>query len=570
MANTVVNDADPADDYQFLLAEQRAELTAAQSLESDLDFAFRLQFEEAISASIANLPSSSKPSSSSYSSQRRQQQPTQNDTVVTTFAALQSEELKKTELELADSDQAKLEMCKTREELNRLIHDQMFAKEISSIPDDEWSEWGGNFEKPYGEGTSKSVVDGDDCEFRLYFKGLVSQESVNGKTVEFSGIGVAICGPMDNVIFELKKPLIGDRMNKNAVEIKALIEGLNAALSLELKRVQFFTDYFPLYQFITGRWPPKQRKIAVLVNQVHLLRREFQSCNPVLVARNDLKYGLKLARDAIVCQTTLPAELNHGIIMIETCVICLEDTDVGNMFMVDGCLHRYCFSCMKLHVENKLLHAMVPKCPHDGCKSELKVDRCIKFLTPKLLERLKQCITEASIPAMERVYCPYPKCSALMTRNLVSKSSKNGFVGGGSGTRKCVKCQGLFCINCKVPWHKDMTCYEYKRLNPNPPTEDVKLKSLASMNLWRQCVKCNHMIELSEGCYHMTCRCGYEFCYNCGATWENKKATCSCPLWDEDNILFDDDVDSDEEEVIGRFYHSDYDDEDEEDDDDWY
>ncbi|KAK0604533.1 hypothetical protein LWI29_016598 [Acer saccharum] len=51
MATTVVNDADPADDLQLLLAEQRAELTAAQSLESDLDFAFRLQFEEAISAS---------------------------------------------------------------------------------------------------------------------------------------------------------------------------------------------------------------------------------------------------------------------------------------------------------------------------------------------------------------------------------------------------------------------------------------------------------------------------------------------------------------------------------------
>ncbi|KAK3206072.1 hypothetical protein Dsin_020118 [Dipteronia sinensis] len=219
---------------------------------------------------------------------------------------------------------------------------------------------------------------------------------------------------------------------------------------------------------------------CVLVNQVHLLRREFQSCNPVLVARNDLKYGLKLARDGIVYQTTLNAELSHGKIMMETCVICLEDTDVGNTFRVDCCLHRYYFSCMRLHVENKLLHAMVPKCPHDGCKSELKVDSCRKFL----LERLKQCIREASIPAMDKLYCPYPKCSALMTRKQVSKSTKNGFVGGGSGTRKCVTCQGLFCINCKVPWHKDMTCYEYKLLNPNPTTEDVKLKSLASKNLW--------------------------------------------------------------------------------------
>ncbi|KAK1587733.1 hypothetical protein Q3G72_016257 [Acer saccharum] len=150
-------------------------------------------------------------------------------------------------------------------------------------------------------------------------------------------------------------------MNKNAVKIKALIEGLNAALSLELKRVQFLTEYFPLYQFITGRWPPKQRKIAVLVNQVHLLR-----CNPVLVARNDLKYGLKLARDAIVCQPTLPAELSH----------------VASS--------------------------------HGSKMSELKVDSCIK-----LVERVKKCIREASIPAMERVYCPYPKCSETWFQNLL-------------------------------------------------------------------------------------------------------------------------------------------------------
>jgi hypothetical protein len=33
------------------------------------------------------------------------------------------------------------------------------------------------------------------------------------------------------------------------------------------------------------------------------------------------------------------------------------------------------------------------------------------------------------------------------------------------------------------------------------------------------------------------CRCGYEFCYTCGAEWKNKKATCSCPIWDERNII---------------------------------
>ena len=32
-------------------------------------------------------------------------------------------------------------------------------------------------------------------------------------------------------------------------------------------------------------------------------------------------------------------------------------------------------------------------------------------------------------------------------------------------------------------------------------------------------------------------RCGHEFCYTCGKEWTEKKATCSCLLWDEPNII---------------------------------
>lgn len=49
------------------------------------------------------------------------------------------------------------------------------------------------------------------------------------------------------------------------------------------------------------------------------------------------------------------------------------------------------------------------------------------------------------------------------------------------------------------------------------------------------------------------CRCGYEFCYTCGAEWKNKKATCSCPIWDEENIVDteeDDDDDGFEDEDV--------------------
>lgn len=264
---------------------------------------------------------------------------------------------------------------------------------------------------------------------------------------------------------------------------------------------------------VLGRWPPKQSKIATLVSQVNLLQRKFVYSAPVHVTRNDIKYAFKLARDAIVSQINRPLGSSSSKNMYETCVICLDEIDVGQIFSVDGCLHRYCFSCMNQHVEVKLLNGMLPKCPHEGCNSELKIETSRKFLTPKLIEIMSLRLEEASIPVTEKIYCPYPDCSALMSKSEVLEYSKRTLFGTAErlGVRKCSKCENLFCINCKVPWHSNTSCLDYKRRNPYPPAADAKLKTLADENLWRQCVKCNHMIELESGCYHMTCRCLISF-----------------------------------------------------------
>ncbi|CAK9143211.1 unnamed protein product [Ilex paraguariensis] len=552
--------ADPKDDEDLhtIATQQRLELMAAKTLESDLDFAFNLQLQEALDASL-----SIQPSSTNSPPQQLVHTPPESPDFLS-FADYQSEELEKFELEVSDRRISEAEFKRLRDDLHRRIHDQEVAHEIHRMSDDEWLEVGDNFERPFGEGSSNSV---NSEIFRIYFKGLVSEEIVNTSSWKavLAGIGVAICDSRDEVFFELRKPLIGNGISRQCAELKALLEGLNAAIALDLKRVVFYCDYHPIYMFVTGRWSARQRKVATLANQVSILRNKFTYCNPHFVARNDIKLAFKLAREAIVSQINGPAESSHPRSVYENCVICLEDTDVGKMFSIDGCLHRYCFSCMKQHVEVKLHHGMEPKCPHEGCTSELSIDSCRKFLTPKLIEIMMQQIKEASIPVTEKVYCPYPKCSVLMSKHEVLEYSKGVFVAPErSGARKCLKCQGHFCINCKVPWHSNMTCNDYKCNNPNPP-EDVKLKTLAANNLWRQCVKCNHMIELATGCFHMTCRCGYEFCYTCGDEWKNKKATCSCPLWHENNIIFDrDDEDEDDddfdEEDEGEEYHDSEDD----------
>lgn len=91
---------------------------------------------------------------------------------------------------------------------------------------------------------------------------------------------------------------------------------------------------------------PGNSKVATLVNQVALLQRKFEYCSPSLVARTDIKFALKVAREAIVSQITWRADSSNGKSLKETCVICFEETDVAEMFSIDGCLHRYCCSCM--------------------------------------------------------------------------------------------------------------------------------------------------------------------------------------------------------------------------------
>ncbi|CAK9179024.1 unnamed protein product [Ilex paraguariensis] len=519
------------DELQTILSEQRRELTVAEEMESDLDFAFQLQMQEAMNASFALHPSPSSSSPPHF-------HPLDGDVSNSTVSRLLGEEIARFEQECRDRELVEAEMKRMRETIDQYVHDQAFARDMLRIPEEEWERTGEHFHRPLGEGSSSSSAGGES--FRVYFQGLVNEELVGDVRKMLAGIGVAICDARDNLIFKLKKPLVGGEFSDETLQFRALIEGLNTAVMLGLKRVTVICDDNLLYQHVTGKGIPKQGEVATLVDQVTLLQRKFSHCSPSLVAQNNITFAFKLARDAIVSQISQPAEIFGGKNVKETCAICLEDIDIGHMFLVDGCMHHYCLSCMKQHAHVKLLQGMLPKCPHEGCNSELKIESCKKFLTPELLIIMNQHMKEASIPAAHKIYCPHPRCSALMSIIEVLGSVRNANVGvERSGAAKCTECHGLFCINCKVPWHINMTCLNYKRLNPYPCAEDAKLKSLATRNLWRQCVKCNHMVELAEGCYHIYCRCGHEFCYTCGAEWKNKKATCACPIWDERNIIYD-------------------------------
>ncbi|XP_010425977.1 PREDICTED: E3 ubiquitin-protein ligase RNF144A-like [Camelina sativa] len=196
---------------------------------------------------------------------------------------------------------------------------------------------------------------------------------------------------------------------------------------------------------------------------------------------------------------TIDSEISL-LVVPESCSICLDDDfKADQMYYVALCNHHFCVECMKRYIDVSLLKGTIPTCPYYQCESKLTLRSCVHFLTSKLKVMWKQRILEESIPLTDRLYCPNPRCSALMSKTEISKSTEDK-------SMRCFRCGERFCINCKVSWHSNLSCNDYKRLSINRMSDDMKLTVLAYEELWRQCEKCQHMIELSEGCIHVTCR----------------------------------------------------------------
>ncbi|KAJ1482430.1 hypothetical protein T484DRAFT_1624230 [Baffinella frigidus] len=108
------------------------------------------------------------------------------------------------------------------------------------------------------------------------------------------------------------------------------------------------------------------------------------------------------------------------------------------------------------------------------------------------------------------VYCPELKCGQALEKPDETEANYP--------LATCPACSKMMCVTCKVVWHAGTSCKQYQRLPmhlKNP--EDVALLGLAGKEGWRQCPRCENLIERNaDGCTYIKCRCGCPFCYTCG------------------------------------------------------
>ncbi|KAG2123759.1 hypothetical protein DEU56DRAFT_44946 [Suillus clintonianus] len=197
------------------------------------------------------------------------------------------------------------------------------------------------------------------------------------------------------------------------------------------------------------------------------------------------------------------------------CVIC-QDPIFGAEVRA-SCGHFYDIGCITDLFQSATRDESLypPRC----CRQNITLLQVRPHLTQAVLAEFE--LKAQEFGTTKRVYCVAPTCSRFL-----------GPLHEGYGyftkafTCTSPTCMTKTCAKCRSR-HEGFThiC--------TPDAEDEQVLALSRTSGWARCPGCAQMIELSMGCFHMTCRCRTEFCYLCKELWKN----CRCPQWDEDRLL---------------------------------
>ncbi|KAH9871781.1 hypothetical protein J1614_006038 [Plenodomus biglobosus] len=219
-------------------------------------------------------------------------------------------------------------------------------------------------------------------------------------------------------------------------------------------------------------------------------------------------------------QSRTPVAAAHKEVPRVDCLVCMNDDLPINKTVKLACGHRMCNSCLKrqftLSVQDP--QHMPPRC----CTTEhiplRYAERLFDDKFKVLWNKKYQEYTTAN-----RLYCPAKGCGQWIKPSRIRMDLTYG-----RKYARCGSCQTKVCALCNSKFHTRKECPKDEETN--------RLVEMAKEKGWQRCYSCKAVVELKEGCNHMTCRCTAQFCMVCAAPWK----TCNCPWFNYQHIEDDD------------------------------
>jgi E3 ubiquitin-protein ligase RNF144 len=171
-----------------------------------------------------------------------------------------------------------------------------------------------------------------------------------------------------------------------------------------------------------------------------------------------------------------------GSDVLTKCCACMEVVSSKNTLTLE-CkpeVHTYCRVCLIDLFTSALDNTSLfpPRC----CRLPIPLDTCRAILPKELVKSFDIKVEELATP--NPTYCSNAECSKF----LRSKDIK-------AEVGTCVFCKHKTCLRCKGSDHEGLC--------PSDPHVQL-LMDVARRSRWQQCTKCNNMVELEQGCFHMT------------------------------------------------------------------
>lgn len=170
-----------------------------------------------------------------------------------------------------------------------------------------------------------------------------------------------------------------------------------------------------------------------------------------------------------------------------SCVVCLEDDVDAAKAPKLKCGHRMCHQCLKrsFRLSIKDPQVMPPKC----CTSDpIPIKHVDKLFDVKFKMTWNQKFREFS--TRNRIYCPAKRCGEWIKPDQMHRDRD------GRKYAKCGRCKTKVCCLCNNKWHGSRDCPKDEETN--------KVLQQAKDAGWQRCFNCRAMVELLEGCNHMT------------------------------------------------------------------
>lgn len=216
------------------------------------------------------------------------------------------------------------------------------------------------------------------------------------------------------------------------------------------------------------------------------------------------------------------------------CPICYEDKNPECFYKMSCCGMEFCKKCLlgnngpiSITIKNKSINEL--KCPNRNCnmKNSGEGQNGTRILNTDLVallgknsEHLRAIEVirdknDFSLLGLEGGFrnCPTVNCPSY----YLIPQDNNGI--NMQGNVRCTKCNKEYCVDCQLVHSGAVSCQQAKeeddRIKNMTKDEAKRLNEQWVRDNTKKCPHCNNDTLKNGGCKHMTCKCRWEYCWDC-------------------------------------------------------